>query len=74
MKTALVLGAGGFIGSHLVKKLKLEGFCVRGLDLKYPEYWETSADDFVFGDMRDHKVVSLLMFAPNQISLDDKIN
>jgi nucleoside-diphosphate-sugar epimerase len=74
MKKALVLGAGGFIGSHLVKKLKSEGFWVRGVDLKYPEYWETAADDFVIGDLRDPKVVSLVMFAPNQISLDDKIN
>jgi nucleoside-diphosphate-sugar epimerase len=74
MKTALVLGAGGFIGSHLVKKLKSEGFWVRGVDLKYPEYWETVADDFVIGDLRDPQVVSRIMFAPNQTSLDDKIN
>ena len=53
MKTALVCGAGGFIGSHLVKKLKGEGFWVRGVDLKYPEYSETAADEFVVGDLRD---------------------
>ena len=41
MKTALVCGAGGFIGSHLVKRLKSEGFWVRGVDLKCPEYSET---------------------------------
>jgi len=58
MKTALVLGAGGFIGSHLVKKLKSEGFWVRGVDLKYPEYWETVADDFIIGDLRDPQLVS----------------
>jgi nucleoside-diphosphate-sugar epimerase len=58
MKTALVLGAGGFIGSHLVKKLKEEGFWVRGVDLKYPEHWETAADDFVLGDLRDPRVVN----------------
>jgi len=52
-KTALVLGAGGFIGSHLVKRLKGEGFWVRGVDLKYPEFSETQADDFVIGDLRD---------------------
>ena len=46
MKTALVLGAGGFIGSHLVKRLKEEGFWVRGVDLKKPEHWDTFADDF----------------------------
>ena len=74
MKTALVLGAGGFIGSHLVRKLKSEGFWVRGVDLKYPEHWETLADDFVIGDLRDPLVVSRVMFAPNQTSLDDKEN
>jgi len=53
MQKALVLGAGGFIGSHLVTRLKSEGFWVRGVDLKYPEFSETSADDFVIGDLRD---------------------
>lgn len=52
-KTALVLGAGGFIGSHLVKRLKGEGFWVRGVDLKYPEFAPTVADDFVIADLRD---------------------
>src|SRR5208283_2772145 len=46
-------GAGGFIGSHLVKRLVDEGFWVRGVDLKYPEFGETVADDFVIGDLRD---------------------
>ncbi len=53
MKTALVCGAGGFIGSHLVKRLKNEGAWVRGVDLKFPEFSETAADDFVIGDLRD---------------------
>ena len=53
MKTALVCGAGGFIGSHLVKKLKTEGFWVRGVDLKYPEYSTTWADEFIVGDLRE---------------------
>ena len=53
MRAALVLGAGGFIGSHLVKRLKKDGFWVRGVDLKYPEFAETQADDFVIGDLRD---------------------
>ncbi len=53
MKTALVCGAGGFIGSHLVKRLKREGFWVRGVDLKYPRYAETEADDFIVGDLRE---------------------
>jgi GDP-D-mannose 3', 5'-epimerase len=52
-KTALVCGAGGFIGSHLVKRLKREGYWVRGIDLKYPEFSATEADDFVVGDLRD---------------------
>ena len=56
-KTALVLGAGGFIGSHLVKKLKSEGYWVRGVDLKYPEFSDTHADDFIIGDLRDISVV-----------------
>jgi len=56
MKKALVCGAGGFIGSHLVKKLKKEGFWVRGVDLKYPEFSETQADDFVIGDLRDPQI------------------
>jgi len=52
-KLALVCGAGGFIGSHMVRRLKDEGFWVRGVDLKYPEFWDTLADDFVIGDLRD---------------------
>ena len=52
-KTALVLGGGGFIGSHLVKRLVQEGFWVRAADLKFPEYSETAAHDFVQGDLRD---------------------
>lgn len=53
MKTALVCGAGGFIGGHIVKRLKGEGFWVRGVDLKFHEFAETHADDFVQGDLRD---------------------
>lgn len=53
MKSALVLGAGGFIGGHLVKRLKREGFWVRGVDLKFHEHADTEADDFVIGDLRD---------------------
>lgn len=52
-KTALVLGGGGFIGSHLVRRLKSEGLWVRAVDLKFPEFSETVADDFVKGDLRD---------------------
>ena len=53
MKSALVCGAGGFIGSHLIRRLKREGFWTRGVDLKYPEFSKTEADDFVLGDLRD---------------------
>jgi len=51
MKTALVCGAGGFIGSHMVNRLKSEGYWVRGIDLKYPEFSATEADEFVIGDL-----------------------
>ncbi len=53
MKKALVLGAGGFIGSHLVKRLKSEGYWVRGVDLKLPEFSKSQADIFVVGDLRN---------------------
>ena len=56
VKTALVCGAGGFIGSHLVRRLKREGFWVRGVDLKFAEYGDTEADDFVVGDLRRQEV------------------
>ena len=52
-KTALVLGAGGFIGSHMVKRLRREGYWVRGVDLKSPEFSQTQANEFVHGDLRD---------------------
>lgn len=56
-KTALVCGAGGFIGGHLVKRLKKEGFWVRGVDLKFHEHAETEADDFAVGDLREQSFV-----------------
>lgn len=68
MKIAIVLGAGGFIGSHLVRKLKSEGYWVRGVDLKYPEFSPTAADEFIIGDLRDKNFCSQVMFAPNQSS------
>ena len=57
-KTALVLGAGGFIGSHMVKRLRQEGYWVRGVDLKQPEYCSSHANEFVVGDLRDTKFVA----------------
>jgi GDP-D-mannose 3',5'-epimerase len=56
MMKALVCGAGGFIGNHLVKRLKREGFWVRGVDLKFPSFSETDADDFIVGDLREFEV------------------
>ncbi|MBU1339520.1 MAG: NAD-dependent epimerase/dehydratase family protein, partial [Acidobacteria bacterium] len=56
MKKALVCGAGGFIGSHMVKRLKSEGYWVRGVDLKNPEHAPTAADDFIVGDLREQPV------------------
>jgi nucleoside-diphosphate-sugar epimerase len=56
MKKVLVCGAGGFIGSHLVKKMKREGCWVRGVDLKFPEFCPTEADDFMIGDLRDQLI------------------
>ncbi len=51
MKTALVLGAGGFIGSHMVRRLKSEGYWVRGVDLKHPDFSDTAADEFIERDL-----------------------
>ena len=59
-KTAIVCGAGGFIGGHLVNRLKAEGFWVRGVDLKENEYGNMNADDFVIGDLRDPRVCESL--------------
>ena len=56
MKKILVLGAGGFIGSHLVRRLKHEGHWVRAVDLKYPEFRQTNADEFIIGDLREQEV------------------
>jgi len=60
-KTALVLGAGGFIGSHMVKRLRSEGYWVRGVDLKRPEFSETEAHEFVQGDLRDLNFVERVL-------------
>lgn len=66
MKNALVLGAGGFIGSHMVKRLKSEGYWVRGIDLKTPEFSPTEADEFYIRDLRNQQAVkdSLMLPAP----------
>jgi GDP-D-mannose 3',5'-epimerase len=67
MKSVLVGGAGGFIGSHLVKRLKSEGFWVRGVDLKYPEFAPTAADDFVIGDLREQSIVRSVVVGVDEI-------
>lgn len=70
-KTALVLGAGGFIGNHLVTRLKNEGYWVRGVDLKYPEYQDKSdADEFVIGDLKDTLLVSKVFWHNSKKSLN----
>jgi GDP-D-mannose 3', 5'-epimerase len=61
MKKALVCGAGGFIGGHLVNRLKSEGYWVRGVDLKHNEYDNCPADEFVIGDLTDPVVVKNVM-------------
>ena len=60
-KTALVLGAGGFIGSHMVKHLVSEGYWVRGVDLKSPDFSETSAHEFIHGDLTDRSFVKRVL-------------
>jgi GDP-D-mannose 3', 5'-epimerase len=60
-KKALVCGAGGFIGSHLVRKLKSDGFWVRGVDLKHPEFSSTAADEFILGDLTDAGLCKLVV-------------
>lgn len=58
MKKAIVFGAGGFIGSHMVERLKKEGFWVKGVDLKFPEFENSYADEFVIGNLTDPNIVS----------------
>lgn len=75
MKTALVLGGGGFIGGHLGKRLKSEGFFVRIVDIKKAhEFWEESliCDEYICGDLRDPKAVEAIMLAPGQKDEKDK--
>ncbi len=65
MKRALVCGAGGFIGSHLVKRLVNEGYWVRGVDLKHPEFSPTAADDFCVLDLREPENCKQAVHGPN---------
>ena len=63
MKRILVCGAGGFIGGQLVKRLKNEGYWVRGVDIKMHEYVESSADEFIKGDLRIIGVILEVLFS-----------
>ena len=58
MTSVLVCGAGGFIGAHLVRRLKAEGAFVRGVDLVHPEFRPSAADEFIIGDLRDPVVAA----------------
>jgi GDP-D-mannose 3', 5'-epimerase len=69
MKRALVCGAGGFVGSHLVKQLKKEGYWVRGVDIKKPEYSISEADEFKLLDLRISQNCQLALSVPD--SLDE---
>src|SRR5689334_20960429 len=60
-KSVLVCGAGGFIGSHMAKRLKSEGFWVRGVDLKKPEFSVSACDDFIIGDLRRESTWEAIM-------------
>jgi nucleoside-diphosphate-sugar epimerase len=76
-KTALVLGGGGFIGGHLAKRLKDEGFWVRIVDIKEKhEYWNHKdiCHEYIQGDLKNPSLVSKIMFAPNQKSETDNVN
>jgi GDP-D-mannose 3',5'-epimerase len=61
VKQALVCGGGGFIGSHLVKNLKKKNYWVRAVDLKFPEFGASTADDFIVADLRDPKVCEQIL-------------
>jgi len=67
MKKALVCGAGGFIGGHLVNRLKDEGYWVRGVDLKNNEYGNNSSDEFILGDLRDPSIASQVTKDMNEV-------
>lgn len=67
LKTALVLGGGGFIGNAMVSRLKLEGYFVRAIDIKYPEFSNTDADEFIIGDLRSFDTVKKQIFLKSNL-------
>jgi len=74
MKKALVLGAGGMIGHQLTTYLVNNGYWVRGVDLHYPEFNDSNANEFILGDLRNPLVVSQIMFAPGQHQIENDPN
>ena len=70
-KTALVFGAGGFIGSHMATRLKSEGYWVRGVDIKNPEYSPTSCDEFIIGNLTDADLVRRVIRFEGEQSFDE---
>ena len=74
MKTALVLGGHGMIGMQLVKRLKKEGFWVRSVDIKEPEFSKSEADQSLILDLRSEFNMSRVLFSPNQLTISDKEN
>jgi len=72
-KTALVLGGGGFIGGHLAKKLKSEGYWVRAVDIKLHEYfdWSEICDEFIKADLREEKIVKESFYLNDEQSFDE---
>ncbi len=72
-KTAVVLGAGGFIGGHLVTRLKTEGYYVKGVDIKSPEFGKTSADEFELADLRDPRKAKAALYTKGMWNIADEI-
>jgi nucleoside-diphosphate-sugar epimerase len=70
-KRALVCGAGGFIGSHLVKRLKKDGYWVRGVDQKYPEFSKTEANEFLILDLRERTNCEKSVITPDGDPFDE---
>ena len=71
MKTAIVCGAGGFIGSHLVRALKARGRWVRGVDIKRPEFSPTAADEFLLLDLRERANAEAALALPGGAAPDE---
>ena len=70
-KFALVLGGGGFIGNHLVKRLKEKNYWVRAVDVKLPEYGATQADEFIISDLRKYDLVEKVLKPPHNIGIEN---